>query len=131
MKTVKATVGCVIEKDNKILLTLRKIEPFKDYWCLPGGHIDFGEDPLDAVKREVKEETGLKVEPKFLNYYNEYHKGLDWHAVVLIFHAKAEGEVKKCDKEVKEIKWFSEEEALKVPLAFVHKGVLEDYFKKR
>ena len=131
MKTVKATVGCVIEKDHEILLTLRNNEPFKDYWCLPGGHIDFGETPEKAVRREVKEETNLDVEPKFLDYYNEFHKEIDWHAVVLIFYAKAEGEVKKDEKEVKELGWFTEEQIFNLKLAFEHKKILEDYFRKK
>lgn len=131
MKTVKSTVGCIIEKDNKILLALRNNEPFKDYWCLPGGHIDFGEAPEEAVKREVKEETNLDVRPKFLDYYNEFYEDYDWHAVVLIFYAKAEEEAKKDEKEVKEIGWFTEEQIFNLKLAFEHKKVLEDYFKKK
>ena len=128
--TVKTTVGCIIEKDGKILLALRNHEPFKDHWCLPGGHIDFGEEPIETVVREVKEETGLDIKPKFFGFYNEFHKDINWHAVVLVFYAKAEGEIKKCDKEVKEIKLFEKEEISKLKLAFVHGKVLEDYFKK-
>ena len=131
MKTVKATVGCVIETENKLLLTLRNIEPFKDYWSLPGGHIDLGETPEEAVIREIKEETGLDIKPKFLNYFNEYHEELDWHAVVLVFYAKSEGKEKKDEKEVKELGWFSEEEIFGLKMAFEHKKVLEEYFKKR
>jgi len=128
---VKTTVGCVIEKDGKILLTLRNVEPFKDYWCLPGGHIDFGETPEEAVKREIKEEVGLEIEPKFFNYYNEVYEDIGWHAVVLMFYGKAEGEIKKDEKEIKEIEWFSKEEIFNLKLAFEHKKVLEDYFKSK
>jgi len=131
MKTVKTTVGCIIEKDGKILLVLRNHEPFKDYWCLPGGHIDFGEPPEDAIKREIKEETGLDIEPKFFGYYNEFYEEIGWHAIVLMFRAKAEGEIKKEDKEVKEIGWFDEEQIFNLKLAFKHKKVLEDYFKSK
>lgn len=131
MKTVKTTVGCVIEREGKILLALRNNEPFKDYWCMPGGHIDFGETPEEAVKREVKEETGLDIEPKFLDYYNEFHEDIGWHAVVLVFYTGAEGEIKKDEKEVKEIGWFSEEQIFNLKLAFEHKKILEDYFKKK
>jgi len=131
MKVVKATVGCVIEKEEKILLTLRNIEPFNNYWSLPGGHIDFGETPKEAVIREIKEETNLNIKPKFLNYFNEFHEELDWHAAVLVFYAKAEGEAKKDEKEVKELGWFSEEQIFGLKMAFEHKKVLEEYFKKR
>ena len=129
MKTVKATVGCIIEKEGKILMTLRNIEPFKNRWCIPGGHIDFGEEPRDAVIREVKEETGLDISPKFLFYCNEYFSVMNWHAVGLIFYAKGEGAIKKCDREVKEIGWFSKEQALKLELAFEHRKILDNYFK--
>lgn len=43
----KATVGAIItrttENGLEVLLTLREIEPFKDHWCIPGGHIDENE----------------------------------------------------------------------------------------
>lgn len=131
MKTVKTTVGCIMEKDNKILLALRNHEPFKDYWCLPGGHIDFGETPEEAVKREIKEEIGLEIKPRFFNYYNEFHENIGWHSIVLIFISDIKGKIKKCEKEVKEIRWFSEKEIFKLKLAFEHKKILEDYFKRK
>lgn len=126
---VKTTVGCIIGKEGRVLLTLRKIEPFKDHWCLPGGHIDVGEKPEEAVKREVKEETGLDIEPRSFGNYKEIYEDINWHADVTMFYAKAEGRLKKCEKEVKEIRWFDKEEIFKLPIAFEHKKVLEDYFK--
>lgn len=127
MKPVKTTVGCVIEKDGKILLAKRNHEPFKDYWCIPGGHIEFGEDPENAVIREVKEEVGLDIKPRFLGYVNEYYGDLDWHAVALMFYSKAEGEIQQNKEEIKEIKWFDKEEILKMDLAFEHKKVIKDF----
>ena len=50
-KVVKTTVGAIIEGDGKILLTKRNIEPFKGYWCLPGGHIEYFEPAKDAIIR--------------------------------------------------------------------------------
>ncbi len=88
---VRSTVCAVIERDNKVLLVKRNHEPFKDYWCLPGGHIDFGETAQQAVIREVKEETGLTFTPKFLNYRDELYPDINWHGEVLLFHGKAEG----------------------------------------
>lgn len=125
---VKATVGAIIEKENNVLLTLRNHEPFMDYWCIPGGHIDFGETPEESIKREVKEETGLTVKKlKFFGYYSEIYKEIKWHALALIFICETEGEIKICQKEVKEYKWFALEEALKQKLAFEHRKILNDY----
>ena len=52
-------VGCcayLFDKEGKILLTKRKDD---DTWCVPGGIVELSEAPIEAVKREVKEETGL------------------------------------------------------------------------
>lgn len=52
------------EQDGAVLLTrISAAGPGGGLWTLPGGGLDFGEDPLDGVIREVDEETGLRVEP--------------------------------------------------------------------
>jgi ADP-ribose pyrophosphatase YjhB (NUDIX family) len=52
------------EMDGALLLTRISVNgPGSGLWTLPGGGLDFGEDPLDGVVREVAEETGLDVEP--------------------------------------------------------------------
>jgi ADP-ribose pyrophosphatase YjhB (NUDIX family) len=56
-------VGGVVVHDNRVLLVQRGREPLKGDWSIPGGLIDVGESLRDAVIREVKEETGLDVEP--------------------------------------------------------------------
>ena len=128
MKPVKTTVGAIIETDGKILLALRDNEPFKGTWCIPGGHIEFGEHPDEAVKREVAEETGLDITDfSFFNYYSEYYPDLEWHAIALIFLAKAEGTLKPQPGEVRELRWVTPEEALALPLAFNHGDMIKDF----
>lgn len=52
------------ERDGEVLLTRIAMDgPGGGLWTLPGGGLDFGEDPLDGVIREVAEETGLDVAP--------------------------------------------------------------------
>lgn len=55
-------VGAVVVRDGKALLIKRGHEPRKGEWSLPGGIVELGESLLDALRREVREETGLDVE---------------------------------------------------------------------
>jgi len=127
MNSLRVTVCAIIERDEKILLTKRSVESFKGYWCLPGGHIDFGETAESAVIREIKEETGLKFNPKFFGYFDEIIKDMNLHAVVLAFSGDARGEIKKDEKEVTDINWFSLDEASKMKLAFKHNLILDKW----
>ncbi len=59
-ENVELTVICLIYKDNKILLQDRVKKDWKGY-TLPGGHVEKDESFVDAVIREMKEETGLTI----------------------------------------------------------------------
>ncbi len=127
-KPVKATVGAVVESYGKILVELRNIEPFRGSWCIPGGHIEFGEPVEDALVREVKEETGLSVtDMRFLDFFMEYFPDRDWHAVALVFVATVEGVKKAQESEVDELRWVAPDEALEYDLAFRHREIIEAY----
>ena len=53
MKTIKV-VAAVIKKQNKVFVTQRGYGEFKDGWEFPGGKIEQGETPQEALKREIK-----------------------------------------------------------------------------
>lgn len=129
-KKVRATAVAVIERDGEVLLIKRNNEPFKNYWSLPGGHIDFGETAEEAVIREVKEETGLDFKPNFLSYRDEIYPNINWHGEVLIFYGKAEGKEAFDKKEVSDIRWVDIKEALNMKLAFEHEKTLKMYMEK-
>lgn len=54
--------GVVIDRDC-VLLIRRGTEPLKGEWSIPGGMLELGEELAAGVQRELKEETGLDVEP--------------------------------------------------------------------
>lgn len=55
-------VGAIVLRDDCVLLVERGREPLKGYWSLPGGVVETGERLEEAIRREVREETGLEVE---------------------------------------------------------------------
>ncbi len=57
----KPCSSVLVLNQNKLLLVQRAIEPFKDYWDIPGGFLEAGEHPKDGAIREIEEETGLRV----------------------------------------------------------------------
>jgi 8-oxo-dGTP diphosphatase len=58
---VRVGVAAWIYKDGKVLMGKRKGSHGAGSWSLPGGHVDFGETPVETVAREIMEETGLEV----------------------------------------------------------------------
>jgi ADP-ribose pyrophosphatase YjhB (NUDIX family) len=63
---IAAYALCVDETDRVLLARLTYPEPYAGWWTLPGGGIDFGEMPSEAVLRELTEETGLTGEVESL-----------------------------------------------------------------
>jgi ADP-ribose pyrophosphatase YjhB (NUDIX family) len=60
----KATACAIcVDERRRVLLVRRAYQPFEGRWDLPGGFLEEGEHPLDGIRRELLEETGLGVEP--------------------------------------------------------------------
>lgn len=51
----------MVVRDDAVLLVQRASEPLKGQWSLPGGAVEVGETLVEAVQRELREETGLEV----------------------------------------------------------------------
>ena len=52
----------IFNEDLNFILIKRKNDPFKDYWALPGGFVEYGESVEDGAIREAKEETSIDIE---------------------------------------------------------------------
>ena len=107
-----ATAVCVDDR-GRVLLGRRAWAPDEGLWDLPGGFVDEGEHPLDALRRELREETGLEVEPEeFLGVWMDRY-GYDSSATStlnLYWTARVvSGEERPAD-DVVELRWFRHDE---------------------
>ena len=105
-KRISVCVSAIIAKDGKVLLVKRRsFKSFAGYWGVPTGKVKAGETLEEALKREVKEETGLVVKPeKLCHIAQEFHD--DHHHLVFAFRAKVIGGRLKAGSDVCKAKWF-------------------------
>jgi len=114
------TVGCEVEQDGKILLLHRQDHISEgDTWTSPSGKIENNETPEKAMVREIKEETGIKINNKQLKSYGKlfiHYPNYDF--IYYLFYIKLEKlpEIKIENKEHKNFMWVKPEEALKMNL---------------
>ena len=113
----------LILQDARILLCRISSQLPNDagFWTLPGGGIDFGEDPADAMMREVDEETGLVVRPRSVAGVNSlYIEEVDraFHGVRILYHTELLGGTLRyeSDDTTDLCAWWSEQEAKQLPL---------------
>ncbi len=106
MKTIRV-VAAVIKDDNRIFATARGYGDYKGWWEFPGGKIEDGETPQQALIREIREELTADIEVgdliKTIEYdYPEFHLSMD------CFWAKVDkGQLVL--KEAEAAKWLTKE----------------------
>ncbi|NUR75019.1 MAG: NUDIX domain-containing protein [Thermoleophilia bacterium] len=96
----------ILERDGHVLLARRAYEPRRGHWDLPGGFLEETEDPVDGLRREFREETGLDVEPvELLRIDIEPYAGRHVFSVTWIVRG-GDGEPVAAD-DVAELRWFA------------------------
>jgi len=127
-KNPKLIVAALIEKDNKFLLTKEILESGTEYWIIPGGGVEFGENLADAVKREIKEEIGLEIEIiDLINFKESINLRYDYHTLIFFFRAKPLNDTISLEDKVLEAKFFTKEEAKKLNLVESAKWLFEKH----
>lgn len=102
----KVGVGVFIKKDNKFLLGLRLNAHGEGTWCVPGGHLEFGESWEECATREVSEETGLLIENlRFVTVTNDIFEVERKHYVTIYVRSDWKGGIPKVLEPDKMIKW--------------------------
>lgn len=114
----KPTAGALVLYQGKVLLVQRAIEPYKDYWDIPGGFLEPGEHPEAGAIREIEEETGLRVKlVDDLGVFMDTYGSDETHTLNFCYVAEIVSGEPRPASDAGQIGWF-ELEALPEELAF-------------
>ena len=120
MKTIEV-VAAIIRKGDKIFATQRGYGPWKDWWEFPGGKMEPGETPQEALIREIREELDTEISiDKFLHTvewdYPDFHLTMHCFMCSLLspsLHLNEHEAARWLDKElIHSVKWLPADEIL-------------------
>ena len=110
-------VGGVVVKDGKAIIIKRANEPYKGQWSIPGGRVELGESLRDAVRREMREETGLDVRVgPLIEVFERIQHGdgaatnVRYHFVIIDYLCTCDDGVLCAGDDAADAKWVTSEE---------------------
>jgi mutator protein MutT len=98
--------GIILDENNRVLLLKHRFRS-DGGWGIPGGFIDAGEQPEEALRRELREEVGLEIEDVRL-YTTRTFKTVK--QLEVLFRARAKGSALPQSIEISKAEWFSVEQ---------------------
>jgi mutator protein MutT len=129
-------IGALIFQRGRILMARRGKEPLKDWWSLPGGAVETGETLDQAVRREVREETGLEVQPVrmfeiFERIMHDAEGTTEYHYVLIDYVCRVTGGTLCAGDDVAYVQWMRQDELAGLQITEGTLGVIERAFRKR
>ena len=129
-------VGAIMLRRDRILMAQRGKEPLKGWWSLPGGAVEIGESLKDAVCREVREETGLEIEPLgvleiFERIMHDDAGAAEYHYVLIDYVCRVKGGKLFPGDDVCAVDWVKRADLDKLQITEGTLGVIEKAFRNR
>jgi len=107
-------VGAIVVQDARVLLVRRGTEPLKGHWTLPGGMLEVGEALTAGTVREVREETGLDVEPiELIELLDRIHREgnrVRYHYVIADYLCRVIGGELRAASDANAVRWVERSE---------------------
>ena len=121
----------IYDENFNFILIKRKNDPFKDYWALPGGFVEYGESVETAAVREAKEETSIDVKlQELVNVYSDPDRDPRRHTVTVAYTATGDLTTGKADSDAEDIGIFQADELDNINIAFDHSKIIKDCLNK-
>ncbi|MGB9457116.1 MAG: NUDIX hydrolase [Bryobacteraceae bacterium] len=128
-------VGALIFRRGRILMAQRGKQPLKGAWSLPGGALETGESLDAAVRREVREETGLEVKPVkvfeiFERIIRDSRGAPEYHYVLIDYICRVTGGVLRAGDDVCRVEWVRQRDLKELEITEGTLAVIERAFKE-
>ena len=126
----RVVTSVIVERDRRLLLQQRAIDPRLGYWTFPGGFLEVGETTQEGAVRETKEETGIDVTLSGLvGVYTRPRAGI----VLVVYEGRSDdGEPFAADAESSAVRWFAIDDIPWRELAFeTTEAALRDWVAAR
>ncbi|MDR3704070.1 MAG: NUDIX hydrolase [Candidatus Sulfopaludibacter sp.] len=129
-------VGAIMLRRDRILMAQRGKEPLKGWWSLPGGALETGESLADGVRREVREETGLEIEPLgvleiFERILRDQDGTPEYHYVLIDYVCRVTGGTLFPGDDVCAVDWVRRADLPNLQITEGTLGVIEKAFRQR
>jgi ADP-ribose pyrophosphatase YjhB (NUDIX family) len=129
-------IGALIFDGDSILLVERGHEPLKGWWSLPGGILETGETLADGIRREVREETGLEVEPSaifevFERIMPDAAGRTEYHYVLVDYVCRVAGGALQASSDASRAVWVREDQLPAYRITEGTLAVVERAFRAR
>ncbi|MGO9012394.1 MAG: NUDIX hydrolase [Bryobacteraceae bacterium] len=128
-------VGALIFRRGRILMAQRGKQPLKGAWSLPGGALETGESLDAAVRREVREETGLEVKPVkvfeiFERIMRDSRGATEYHYVLIDYICRVTGGELRAGDDACRVEWVRQRDLKELEITEGTLGVIERAFQE-
>ena len=129
-------VGAIILDGNRVLLVRRANAPLKGVWSIPGGRLELGETLTEGLRREIREETGLRIEildqvEVFERIMRDNDGRVQYHYVLVDYLCEPAGGVLRAADDADDARWVEQDEMAELTMTEGTLAVINKAFQLR